>query len=141
MNPLEQIKRYTRSTEVYQALTSNRGGPAPTGPRAMLDHGMAPPTQPFTKGLQAVNRNLASHGSDALSELRAQNYITRAKKVENHDMSNTYAHVESAMSWSKSSQQEGKRSMTGVVMNLGGALFAGVQDHANYKTGRVFNKK
>jgi len=79
-----------------------------------------------------VNHNLASHGSTDLTPMQSAKYIKRAKKVENMTLSNTGAHVESAMDWAK--QGNG----TGVFMNLSAAFFTGVRDHANYKTGKVF---
>jgi hypothetical protein len=69
-------------------------------------------------------------------------YEKLVQEVNSGKLSNTGAHVESAIMWTKKyAQDQTPGSLVGAVFNgLGGPLLSGVQDHALYKTGKALRQ-
>jgi RHS repeat-associated protein len=101
-----------------------------------------PDPQPFVKRLGAVNTNLASHGNDSLPMEHAIKYEKLVQQVSSGGLSNTGAHVESAIMWAEKYTQDRRPSgVVGVLFNgVGGTLLSGVQDHALQKTGKALRQ-
>ncbi|MBK5005452.1 RHS repeat-associated core domain-containing protein [Pseudomonas sp. S32] len=95
-------------------------------------------TTPFVEKLSKVNRNLASHGDKSLSREHAQAYVEIAERNSKGEISSTSAHVLASQEWLK---EEGPARLVGFTFNSAGALGAGVEDHAQLKTGRFLNPR
>lgn len=123
------------------SLTLNPKPVAPMSPaRQMLQEAIAHLSRenPFIVRLDAVNRNLASHGHNGLSASHARTYVALAKRVGAGEVSNTAAHMEAADTWTKLYiQRRRPSSLVGVVFNYGGALASGAHDKALYTTGKA----
>ncbi|MCD4506945.1 hypothetical protein LQR30_23020, partial [Chromobacterium piscinae] len=98
--------------------------------REYLDKEVRDLDNEFAKMVNGVNRNMASYGEDPLPKWKAKAYARDAKKVEEGKISRAGAFSSSASGW----LIEG--NIVGIVMNTGGALFAGVIDHREHVTGR-----
>lgn len=98
--------------------------------------------QPFIKRLEAVNMNLASHGDNTLSMNHAIQYEKLVQEVNAGRLSNTGAHVESAIMWTQQyAQDKTPGSLVGAVFNgLGGTLLSGVHDASLQKTGKALRQ-
>ena len=88
---------------------------------------------PFIDKLDKVNKNLASHGDTSLTSEHAQAYVKIAERTKSGSISNTSAHLLASQEWMK---EQGAERLVGTIFNLGGALGAGVEDHARMKTGK-----
>ena len=100
--------------------------------------------QVFTHCLRQVNDNLISHQHTSFPIQKAEGYKQLATQVYRGDRSNTSAFAESSAQWldafKNASTQRGKIDCAvGAGMNLGGALFAGVLDNNDYKTGKALH--
>ena len=95
-------------------------------------------TTPFSRALNTVNNNLASHGVP-LDMAAGEHYVSLLKGVDAGDFSNTGAHVKAANYWLFNGF--GAERAVGVTFNLGGALLAGVHDAKAMKTGQAIREK
>ncbi|WP_434679258.1 RHS repeat-associated core domain-containing protein [Pseudomonas sp. R1-18] len=125
----------------FQALSRNPTPIAPMSPaRQALQDAIAPLSlkNPFIEKLNAVNRNLASHGDRGLSMSHAREYAELAKSVAAGELSNTAAHVEAAGTWiNLYLQKRSPSALVGIVFNYGGAFSAGIKDHDFRATGQA----
>ena len=124
-----------------QSLSRNPIPIAPMSPaRQLLQEAVAPlsPKSPFIEKLDAVNRNLASHGHSGLRMSHGRKYAELANRVAAGELSDTAAHVEAAETWVQAYLQHRRPSAAvGIVFNYGGALFAGTHDHHLRVTGKA----
>ncbi|AQW69245.1 MULTISPECIES: RHS repeat-associated core domain-containing protein [Pseudomonas] len=88
---------------------------------------------PFIHKLGVVNSNLASHGDNSLSIEHAQVYVDIADRTRRASISNTSAHLLASQEWMK---ERGAPRLVGTSFNLLGALAAGAEDHALFRTGK-----
>ncbi len=122
-----------------KALT-RRGsvGELPPG-RAVIEAQLSGIPQPssFTKLLTGTNLNLGSHGDDALSVAHANRYVDIARKVESGSLSNTSAHLQSTVEWSKA---QGPSRVVGMAFNSVATVISGGLDAAQRKTGLAIRR-
>lgn len=98
----------------------------------------------FPDSLMQVNDNLISHQHTRFPIQKAEGYMQLASEVYRGDRSNTSAFAESSAQWldafkNASTQRDKIDCVVGAGMNLGGALFAGVLDNNDYKTGKALH--
>ncbi|YCO02638.1 hypothetical protein ACB087_19625 [Vibrio sp. VNB-15] len=100
--------------------------------------------QVFPHCLRQVNDNLISHQHTSFPIQKAEGYKQLASEVYRGDRSNTSAFAESSAQWldafkNASTQRDKIDCAVGAGMNAGGALFAGVLDNNDYKTGKALH--
>lgn len=136
------LQRSTSAFELgYKALVPSTTASTIESPgRLVIQHAASSSnlTTPFSRALNTVNNNLASHGVP-LDMAAGVHYAGLLKGVEAGKFSNATAHVDAAYYWM--TKTFGAERVVGVAFNLGGALFAGTHDAKVMKTGQFIRRK
>lgn len=109
-----------------------RSGPMQEGPRDQLESPLRQraASEPFTKSLFYVNRQLGMKGDNTLTDADAKRYVALQADVEAHRASNSYAFGSSAVYWGQ------QRKWGGATLNTLGWVASGALDHQNMKRGK-----
>ena len=135
--PKAIIKAKETVTLASQALVGSKSLPDFTSAGRQLIHSATsekPLTQTFSRALNTVNHNLATHGIP-LDKAAGAHYSSLVKAVERGEIHNSTAHFKAAHHWMTNTC--GPERVVGVTFNTIGGVMAGAHDAKALKTGNA----